>query len=189
MADVHGLGSCVRHPLAVRLGAWPHGPPDSSLALPSRARPHLFFCIFLAGVSDPWAHRSPRDPPGKRISAGGGALVGPHSLLVRANAALVFGRLADANSSVLGGHGGIAIVNFQCVAAPNARDLFRVLSFVRERRPGFFWLSIRRHAARSWIHCTFLCSGRISPGLGRSAAAFAGQPVPLAMGVVSDLLR
>src|SRR5947209_19171619 len=28
-------------------------------------------------------------------------------------------------------------------------DLPRVLSFVRERRPGFFWISIRRHAARS----------------------------------------
>src|SRR5947208_13480708 len=189
MADVHGLGSCVRHPLAVRLGAWPRGPLDYSLALPSRARTHLLFCMFLAAVSDPWAHRSQRNSPGRRISACGGALVGPHALLVCANVALVFRRLADANSSVLGGHGGISTGSVQCVAARNAPDLSRVLSFVRERRPGFFWISIRRHAARSWIHCTFFGSGRISPGLGHTTGAFARQSVPAAMGGVSDLLR
>ena len=46
MAELHGLGSCVRHPLAIRHGARRVGPPDSTLALPARPRPHLFFLRF-----------------------------------------------------------------------------------------------------------------------------------------------
>src|SRR5580700_2262221 len=44
MADAHGLGSRVRHPLTVRLKTRRFEPPDSPLALPAGPRLHLFFC-------------------------------------------------------------------------------------------------------------------------------------------------
>src|SRR5580700_5777737 len=44
---------------------------------------------------------------------------------------------------VLGGHGRGAAVDAECLAARNAGDLFRLLSFVRERGAGFFRLPVR----------------------------------------------
>ena len=77
MAEVHGLGSCVRRSLAGRIGARCFEPSVSPLAFPARARFHLSFCIFLAGLSNAGAHRSRRNPTCQRISTSSGAFVRP----------------------------------------------------------------------------------------------------------------
>src|SRR5205823_5743661 len=131
MSQAHGLGSCVRCPVVIRLGAWRLGSLDLPLDFLANAGPHLFFCVLLTRLSDSRSHRAARD----------------------------------------------------------ARDLFRLFLVVRERCTGFLWLSVRRYAARSWIHLAFLCPSGYPPRLGRSAAANTRQSLPSAMGVVPHLLR
>src|SRR5271170_1593483 len=126
MPNVYGLGSCVRFPLAVGPGARRIGPPDLTLAVPARARHHLFLGFFLAGLSDPCAHRPPWHPPSKRLSASGRSLVWPHALLVCANAFVVFKRIADACRSLLDRDGGIVAAGFECMAARSSCGLLRM---------------------------------------------------------------
>src|SRR5947209_12540800 len=72
-------------------------------------------------------------------------------------AALVFKQLAYVAGVVLDGDVCIALACLEYLAARDARDLFRLFPVVRERGTGFFWLSVRWHVARSWIHLAFLC--------------------------------
>src|SRR5215468_10250148 len=55
--------------------------------------------------------------------------------------------------------------------------------------PGVLRVSIRRHAARSWLHLHLLCAPRSAPGAGCGPCAFAPEPVLVALGMVSHLLR
>src|SRR5579863_1162359 len=189
MPDVHGLGSCIRRPLAVGLGTWRVGSPDSTLALSARSGPYLFLGLLLPDLPDPRADRPRRHPARKRLSASGSAFAWPRTLLVCANAVVVFERAADADVSLLGRHGGIAAARFECLAPWNAGNLFRMFSVIRECRGRFLWLPVRRHAAGSRIHRAFLRSAGLSSGIGGKVAAVSRQPVPAAVGVVPHLLR
>jgi hypothetical protein len=108
MAGAHGL-VLVRHPMAVRLGAWHSRPSDSTLAVPARTRRYLFFRLLLADLSNSRAHWARRDTSSRRVSAGCSAFPRPHSRrVVCAHRALVFERPAHADRPVLGRHGRIA---------------------------------------------------------------------------------
>ena len=77
----------------------------------------------------------------------------------------------------------------QRLAARVARRLFRLFSFVRQRRAGFFQLSIRRHAARSRIHQPVFRPAGILAGPRPRESAVARQPLPAALGMVPHLFR
>src|SRR5947208_8879851 len=109
--------------------------------------------------------------------------------VVRTYAALAFKQFAIVAGVVLGRNVCIAGTGSESLAACDAHDLLRLFLVVRERGTGFLWLSVRRYAARSWIHLAFLCPSGYPPRLGRSAAANTRQSLPSAMGVVPHLLR
>ena len=87
------------------------------------------------------------------------------------------------------GPGRFAAADRQHLAASHAPGLLCLLSFLRQRGPGFFRLPIRRHAARSRISGAVLCPARLAAGAGLRPSAFTRQPVPAAVGVVPHLLR
>src|SRR5204863_7367272 len=95
MSQAHGLGSCVRCPVVIRLGAWRLGSLDLPLDFLANAGPHLFFCVLLTRLSDSRSHRAARNlacqrPPGRRRRV----TWPPCPAVVRLYAALVFQRLA-----------------------------------------------------------------------------------------------
>ena len=83
----------------------------------------------------------------------------------------------------------VAAARAESLAARHARNLLRLLSFLRQRRAGFLRVPVRRNAARSRFHRALLCSARISPRPWPLPSTFARQPVPAAVGVVPHLLR
>src|SRR5271169_2615068 len=132
------------------------------MALLAIAGLHLFFRLLLPRLSDSWTYWPARDSAGERISSRRGAVVWLQSrFVVCAHVVVAVERPCHAGRPVLGGHGGVADAGSECMAARNAGDLFRLFSFVRERGAGFLRLSVGWHAARSWVHRTFLCSCRI----------------------------
>ena len=151
---------------------------------------HLFFCIFLSGISDPWAHRPGWNSPGKRISSSRSSFAGIWSrLMVCSNPSLAFERPPYAHRLVLGRHDCVIAADRERMAARNAGDLFRLLPFFCEHRAGFLQLPVGRDAARSGIHRPLLCSARIPPWLGSDVTAIARQSISAAMGMVPHLLR
>src|SRR5947208_4658868 len=190
MSQAHGLGSCVRCPVVIRLGAWRLGSLDLPLDFLANAGPHLFFCVLLTRLSDSRSHRAARNLACQRVPGNGRPVRWPPCRpVVCTYAALVFKQLAYVAGVVLDGDVCIALACLEYLAARDAHDLFRLFLVVRERGTGFFWLSVRWHAARSWIHLAFLCPSGYPPGVGRSAATNTRQSLPSAMGVVSHLLR
>src|SRR5580704_3599793 len=99
--------------------------------LPACARPHLFFCVLFAGLSDSWIEWPPWNSSGIRISGGCCKQVGVAAFLVRAHAAMVFERLAHADGSVLGRYCGFATCSRKCMAAGYADGLLYLFSFLR----------------------------------------------------------
>src|SRR5437667_11050039 len=190
MSQAHGLGSCVRCPVVIRLGAWRLGSLDLPLDFLANAGPHLFFCVLLTRLSDSRSHRAARNLACQRLPGSSRPVPWPPCPpVVCTYAALVFKQLAYVAGVVLDGDVCIALACLEYLAARDARDLFRLFLVVRERCTGFLWLSVRRYAARSWIHLAFLCPSGYPPRLGRSAAANTRQSLPSAMGVVPHLLR
>src|SRR5437879_13021820 len=190
MSQAHGLGSCVRCPVVIRLGAGRLGSLDFPLDFLAGAGPHLFFCFLLTSLSDSRSHRAAGNPARQRLPGSSRPVPWPAcSPVVRTYAALAFKQLAHAAGVVLGGDACIAGTGSESLAARDAHDLFRLFLVVRERGTGFFWLSVRWHAARSWIHLAFLCPSGYPPGLGRSASANTRQSLPPAMGVVRYFLQ
>src|SRR3989449_2229953 len=190
MSQAHGLGSCVRCPVVIRLGAWRLGSLDLPLDFLAGAGPHLFSCFPLRSLSDSRSRRAARNLACQRLPGSSRpAPWPPCPPVVCTYAALVFKQLACVAGVVLDGDVCIALACLEYLAARDARDLFRLFPVVRERGTGFFWLSVRWHAARSWIHLAFLCPSGYPPGVGRSAATNTRQSLPSAMVVVSHLLR
>ena len=109
--------------------------------------------------------------------------------VVRANAALVFERVRDADWTVLGRNDRVGTVNSQPVATGNAGDLFSLFFVFCECGTGFLGLSVRRHAAGSWIHFVVLRAARTAARIGTCESGIARQSFPPAMGMVSDLFR
>ena len=190
MSQAHGLGSCVRCPLVIRLGAGCLGSLDFPLDFLAGAGPHLFFCVLLTRLSDSRSHRAAGNPACQRLPPSSRPVPWPPCPpVVRTYAALVFKQFAIVAGVVLGRNVCIAGTGSESLAARDAHDLLRLFLVVRERGTGFLWLSVRRYAARSWIHLAFLCPSGYPPRLGRSAAANTRQSLPSAMGVVPHLLR
>src|SRR5207253_6068907 len=67
MSQAHGLGSCVRCPVVIRLGAWRLGSLDLPLDILAGAGPHLFFCVPLTSLSDSRSHRAARNLACQRL--------------------------------------------------------------------------------------------------------------------------
>ena len=113
------------------------------MALSSRARIDLLFCIFFPGFPNPRAHRSSRNSAGKYLSPTGCA--GARSLatvLVRTNSTLVIKRLDDVDRALLGGNDRVIAAGAEPLATRYARHLFRLLSLLCKRGTGLFKLSI-----------------------------------------------
>ena len=130
--------------------------------LPARAWPHLFLGIFLAGIPNPRLDRSQRDSSGGRVLASCRSRDGSFAHLVCAHVALVFEHFANACFPLLGRDGGVSSCCAQPVAARYTCAVLRFFSFFRVRRARFFWISIRRHVARSRIYLAFLRAARFS---------------------------
>src|SRR5271170_7305844 len=160
------------------------------MALLAGAWRHLLFRLLLARLSDSWTHGAGRNFAGGRISSSRGTFVWPSPRpVVCSNLILACERTSHAGGGVLGWHGRIAAVGYEFLAARNAGDLFCMLSLVRECGAGFFGISIGWDAAGSGVHRPFLCSCRIPSGAGRVVSAVPRQPVSVAVGMVSHLLR
>ena len=110
------------------------------------------------------------------------------ALLVCTDLALVLQRIGHAEWAVLRGNDRLGTAGTQSVATRNARGLFRLLSIIRKRGAGLFWLPVGWNVARSGIYLSLLRTARISPGLRRNAASFASQLVFTPVGMVSHLL-
>src|SRR5260370_29045501 len=98
--------------------------------------------------------------------ASGSRAFWPYWALVCADAAVVFEQRAHAHRNLLGGDDRLGAAGFEFVAARDARNLFRLLSLVRECGAGFLRLSVRWNVAGGRIHRTFFRAGRISAGVG-----------------------
>src|SRR5882672_6110529 len=167
MAGDEGVGTCIGFALAVRFRTRRRRPLDPSLDFPAGAGAHLLFRVFLAGLSNSWIDWAARNSSRQRISASLVRTVRPCQLLVRADAALAFERLAHAHENLLGRNDRFAASGIEFLAARHAGDLFCVLLVVRQCRTGFFRLPVRWDVAGSGIHHDVSCAGWISPGLGR----------------------
>ena len=144
MGHGHGLGSCVRAQLAIRWAAPGNEPSDSTLAVPSRIRSHLLFCVLLIDFSDPWADRPGGNSTRRKLSPSCRAIV--HAMgagVVRAKRPVVVKRTGRAECVVLGGHCGIAALDAESMAARHAADLLRVFPVLRQRSAGLLGLPVR----------------------------------------------
>src|SRR6266436_1972018 len=167
MARDEGVGTCIGFALAVRFRTRRGRPLATSLDFPARAGAHLLFRVFLAGLSNSRIDRAARNSSRKRISASLIRTIRPCELLVRADAVMVFERVARAHGALLGGNDRFAACGIEFLAARHAGDLFCVFPLVCKCRTGFFRLPVRWDVAGSGIYCDVSCAGRISPGLGR----------------------
>src|SRR6058998_857276 len=124
MSQAHGLGSCVRCPVVIRLGAWRLGSLDLPLDFLANAGPHLFFCVLLTRLSDSRSHRAAGNPACQRLPGSSRPVPWPPCPpVVRTYAALAFKQLAHAAGVVLGGDACIAGTGSESLAARDAHDL------------------------------------------------------------------
>src|SRR5437867_11956723 len=95
MSQAHGLGSCVRCPLVIRLGAGCLGSLDFPLAFLAGAGPHLFFCVLLTRLSDSRSHRAAGNSACQRLPPCSRPVLWPACPpAVRTNAAFAFRQFA-----------------------------------------------------------------------------------------------
>src|SRR3984957_19108764 len=160
------------------------------MAVFAGVRLHLFFCVLLPCVSNPWAHRAQWDSTGERLSSSRNTDFWTRTGdMVCAYRAVVFERSAHVNGVVLGRDGRFIVISAESVAARHVGDLFCVLFVFCERGAGFFRLPVGRHAARSGIYFSFLRAVRAASWFWAVVTPVACQSVPVAMGMVSHLLR
>src|SRR6266850_767920 len=189
MAADEGVGACIGFALAVRFRTRRRRPLDPSLDFPAGAGAHLLFRVFLTGLSSSWIDWTARNSSCQRISASLVRTIRPCELLVRADAVMVFERVARAHSDLLGGHDRFVASGIEFLAARHAGDLFCLLPFVRQCRTGFFRLPVRWDVTGSGVYCDVSCAGRFSSGLGRRPQTFARERFPAGLGMLADLFR
>src|SRR6266849_919815 len=144
MGDGHGLGSCVRDPAVIRWTARDNEPSGSTLAVPSRTRSHLFFCILFLDFSDPRAHRSGRNSTRRKLPPRCCAIA--HAMgagLVCTKRPVVVKRTGHAEYIVLGGTCSIAALDAEPMAPWHAADLLRVFPVLCQRCAGLLGLPVR----------------------------------------------
>src|SRR3989449_2008182 len=118
MSQAHGLGSCVRCPVVIRLGAWRLGSLDLPLDFLANAGPHLFFCVLLTRLSDSRSHRAARNLACQRLPGSSRPVPWPPCPpVVCTYAALVFKQLAYVAGVVLDGDVCIALACLEYLAA------------------------------------------------------------------------
>src|SRR6185369_8591129 len=174
------------------VAGWRAGPfrtADGTLDILARAGAHLSFRVLLVGETNPGFDRPPRDFAGRRIPAGRGSINWACTLLVRADAAVVFHRIARADSVVLRGDHRIAAGGAECIASCDFTDLLTMLSLVCERGRRIFRISVGWNAAGGRIHFSISCTRGFPARIGATPAAHACRRVPFVVGVVSHLLR
>src|SRR5713226_8460357 len=103
MAADERLVTCVCFALDVRFAARSVEPTASSLDFSACSRADLLLGVFLASISNSRIDWSARNSPRWRILASAGRTIRPCGLLVCADAAVDFQRLAPANRNLLGG--------------------------------------------------------------------------------------
>src|SRR6266850_3042446 len=184
-----GVGTCIGFALAVRFRTRRSRPFDPSLDFSSCTWAHLLLRVSVSCLPNSRTDRPTRDSSGERVPAGAGRTVRPCELLVRADAAVAFERLAHAHGALLGGHDRFAFACLEYLAARHAGHLFCVLPLVRQCRTGFLRLSVRWNVAGSGVPCDVFCAGRFSAWLGRRKQTFACEPLPAGMGMLPDLFR
>jgi len=89
----------------------------------------------------------------------------------------------------LGGNDRLGAAGFEFLATRHACHLFRLLSVVRQRGPGFLRLPIGRNAAGGGFHFPILRARGISARLGRREQAIARELVFAGLGMLPDLFR
>src|SRR6266850_1154251 len=184
-----GVGTCIGFALAVRFRTRRSRPFDPSLDFSSCTWAHLLLRVSVSCLPNSRTDRPTRDSSGERVPAGAGRTVRPCELLVRADAAVAFERLAHAHGNLLGRYDCFGTSGFEFLAARHAGDLFCVLPLVRQRLTGFFRLPVRWDVAGSGIHCDVSCAGLFSPWLGRRKQTFARECFPAGLGMLPDLFR
>src|SRR5216684_175236 len=189
MARDEGVGTCNGIALAVRSRTRRRGPLDPSLDFPAGAGAHLLFRFLLAGFSNSWIDWAARNSSRQRISASLVRTIRPCELLVRADAAVVFKRVAGAHGDLLGRNDRFAFVGLEFLAARHAGDLFCVFPLVCQCRTGFLRLPVRWDATGSGIHRDVSRAGRFSPGLGRTQQTFARECFSAGLGMLPYLFR
>ena len=152
----HGEGG---GPVQLRAGSG--GPADTTLDRAARAGADLLLGIRFSPVSDSRIDRACRHPACKSLPGGGRAVVwARYPCLVRPDCALAFQRLTYAHGDVLAGPRRLPAADCQRLAAGHAPGLLCLLSFLRQRGPGFLRLPIGRHAAGSRISGAVFCPAR-----------------------------
>src|SRR5277367_1613780 len=182
----------ARGELAARTGAdhrkaaWA---PVAALDFLARAGADLFFRVLFAAVPDQRSHWTKRNPAGCGLSASSERRATCPELLDRANSAVVRREQRRVDDAVLGGAGCVAAGHREPVAARVTAALFPLLCFFRERRAGFFRLSIGWHAAGGGLHRAIFRARGLAAGTRSGQSTFAREPVPAAVGMVSHLFR
>src|SRR5215472_19376353 len=166
-----------------------HSPAGAMVVSPRSGSP-LLFGVLLSAVSDQGSHRAAGDPACVRLSrrrgGAGGRLT---TILGRPNVSMVVFRRSCPDVSLLARHCGIGGSGLQSLAARELGAVFSLFPFLRGCGSGVLRVSIGRHVARSRLHLHLLCAARSAPGAGSGTCAFAPEPVLVAVGMVSHLLR
>src|SRR6185437_122851 len=143
------------------------GPADSAMVVSASTWAYLFFRLLLALLPDSWAYRACRHSARRRISSSRSSIdYCPCALLVCAVTAMDFERLAQAHVVVLGGDDRVDSAGGEFMATADAGHLFCLFSVVHFSGAGFFFLPVRRNAARSGIYLPVLSPPGLLPGLG-----------------------
>src|SRR5437868_7438560 len=165
-------------------------PADSALAFSARAWCHLLFRFLLTHLSNPGAHRSDGNSTCGNLPASSGSIAWSLAAsMVCADGAVVVEWAGHAECAVLGRYAGLPATDAESMAARHAGDLFCVLPFICGGRSGFLRLPVRWNVAGGRIHFVIFCACGTSAGVGHDAPCFPCQPVSVAMGMVSHLLR
>src|ERR1700722_7445595 len=152
-------------------------------------RPHLFLRVLLSIISDPRIDRSPGNPTGRGLSGGGSRIFPRRTFLVCAELALVRRQQPGFDGALLARDHRFGSGDLEYWAACFVGGLLPVVPVFRQRRPGFFGLSIGRNAAGSRIPRAVPRASRLAAWNWRSPSPIARQLVPAAVGMVPHLLR
>ena len=185
----HESAFYLRPGLALFGESWGRGPLDPEMAFSAHARRNLFFCIFLVGVSDPRADRPEWHLAHWRLSSGSRTYAGTFAaIVVRTHAAVVVKWIADADGPLLGRDDCFVSAFSKRLAARDAGRLLCLLPFFCECGTGFFRISVGWHVVGGGIYFVLLRAIETTAWVGSDTSAVAGQLIPAAMGMGSDLL-
>lgn len=185
----HELAFYLRPGLALFGESRGRGPVDPEMAFSAHAGRNLLFRIFLVGVSDPRADRPEWHLARRRLSSGSRTYAGTFAaIVVRTHAAVVVEWIAAADGPLLGRDDCFVSAFSKRLAARDAGRLLCLLPFFCECGTGFLRISVGWHVVGGGIYYVLLRATETAAWVGSDTSAVAGQLIPAAMGMVSDLL-